>query len=752
MIQFGEFRAASRTIFNKSIGENHDDTGVSRKAFWEEIYLERLDEKSEFREFINSDSDMDLMVLSGHVGIGKSTFIRHKYEFAKECCGVIINMNNHRNRFRNPQTLVADLKQLVRDEYEAQIRINIKHALIHDTSYIDYSHIPPPQLPEGKLFSDGNLELKTWNYLAAKALEHLQGVPDIFNYCQQNLRDIYGGGRNEDFRDRLYNKYIENQIVASEVLDLLQWQHYIILYKILGKHQLPTILTFDNLDWTDLNVVAGQFFFSIQDILHEYNQASRLFLPERRAKAIVAVRDENLARFQFEAAASHTIIHVRFQESDYMMNKVGGTKVIGAQPNFQDDVVKRRLRYLENYLQSGYTRDVRHFSGIVQNLWMENEQMKTAVAKFRYKEFCNGSLRLMLDFIHETTCDTIQRMLQKGLDMNAESISLPVLRGRIIYSLWENDKTASILREFATSIKNELVDDYCCIFRLILVYLSRQKMERTSLKTILDDFSKLFPKRDPADFRDNIHRLYTYWEHQGELITIYQKNELRYSDNIEDDAQIRLNGRGEIFFSSVLVNLDFFGGIVAREDPKFMHHTLHEMAPRMACDYVSKIYNLVEKLAKRHETFYLNTIVPNLDHSNGPTPFAVYADKFVYNDKFHIERVGENHVSVLRSYLEECLKGPDATGLLLSGTEQQALLSIVPENKLVQAAGEEPAKRPLPKDLKDIILKFPADNAIRRIWSINEKYHEILDKAAELRGLSWEEAAERRDADRNATP
>ena len=85
----------------------------------------------------------------------------------------------------------------------------------------------------------------------------------------------------------------------------------------------------------------------------------------------------------------------------------------------------------------------------------------------------------------------------------------------------------------------------------------------------------------------------------------------------------------------------------------------------------------------------------------------------------------------------------------MSSAEQQALLSIVPENKLTQAAGEEPAKRPLPKDLKDIILKFPADNAIRKIWGINEKYHDLLDKAAALRALSWEAVEERAEALRN---
>ncbi|MFN0033910.1 MAG: hypothetical protein ACKVUS_02515 [Saprospiraceae bacterium] len=706
---------------------------MSRTNFWEHFYLERSGEMAEFSEFV--ESEMEMLIISGHVGTGKSTFIRHKYEYNQQCSGLILDMNSHRNTLNDPDSLLQDVMKMIQDSYLAQIRVNIKYLLLCKTEYRDYTYRTPPAIPEGS-FTAGDLEHKSWGYLAMQVLEHLQGVQEIYEYTRAHFGHI-SSEHTEGFRATLRTAFVEEGVDPLPVLNLLKWYHYIILYKILGKHSLPTVLTFDNLDWTDLNVVKGKFFLCVQSILNEYNNETKPFFAGRKAKAIIAVRDENLAQFQHAAAVSSILAHLRFGEFDYVFRGASNAKVLPAQTNFVDQVIKRRLHYLEETLREEFPNEVKHFIQIVQDFWMEDAEFKQSIARFRFQDFCNGSLRLTLDFVHESTCDTIHRMRQKGWDISTGNhiITLPVLRGRIIYSLWENGNTSSILEEFADSLQNELRDEYCCIFRLILVYLSRQKNEQIDFEYLMRDFCKLFPLRHENEFRQNIYRLYAYWERQGELITIYQKSELRESEHIEPTARIRLNGRGKVFFSTVLVNLDFFGGIIAREDKRFRHLILHEMPPKLALDYTKKILQLTRDLAERHRKFYLATIFPTLVRTEGRLPFDLYAGKFTFDDKLHLERVCENHLSVLRSYLEECLKGPEDTGLLLSVEEKEQLRAAVPTNLIKEYAPQ----RPKIEELGPIIERLPSDNVLHKLWQqVFKDYGLLVEEIKSLRSLSWD--------------
>jgi hypothetical protein len=223
------------------------------------------------------------------------------------------------------------------------------------------------------------------------------------------------------------------------------------------------------------------------------------------------------------------------------------------------------------------------------------------------------------------------------------------------------------------------------------------------------------------------------------LVVIYQTKVIRSPDDISPYAVLQITGRGRVFIRTIMINFDFFKGVVAQNEAKKPVHILYDMAPDEALKKGKSILKMVKDLAIRHENFILQTIYPCLlSRKNGTKkPFEAYKKQGLsIGDNFHLERVCDNHKLMLKSYITDCLRGAKDTALLLSQSESDQLAEEIKYN-WVEAHLESKGTY-TDEQMTPLIERLPKEHAVRRLWQeVYQAYTPIKDGLTKIREMEW---------------
>jgi hypothetical protein len=707
-------------------------SGLSRAQFWQDVYYERRTEDFDFKSFLRSQPD--LMIISGNVGVGKSTYVRHKFESKQLCRGLIFDMFGKYGDLSKKETLLQDLQNMIRREYAAALRNNYKIQLLSNGRYADKTHEPDNIFREHPDWDKPNIEDSCRNRIAIQALTFLQSEDEIWRYVRNTFGIISAEGA-DDYGRRLVEKFDPN-VHTLEVLDLLQWHHYVKLFHLLEEDSLVAhVMAFDNIDWLELGVIRNTFITCVQDIMRRLKDMGIV------VKAIVTVRDENIAYFSYGAGASANMWQMHFSMEDYKMRNLSHYLTPELDQDFSKKVMENRLKTLKAYIKTKAEAKIEAtaFFHIIERFWLLEGELRPELGRsFHLRAFCNESLRLMFELVHECTFAIIRRLSRKNLLPLAQGreLALPVVKSSLICSLAHNTKTSRIIEAFYDSVLEERRDNYCCIYRLILIVLSNQpEGDPFTFLDLCRVLGKIFPDRTENDIRNTIHRLYHYGAHHGELVVIYQSGLIQGPNDIEHESLLQITGRGRIFIESILINFDFFKGVMAREKQRRPVDIIYEMMPDKAFKFSLDMVVFVGNLADRHIDFVINTVYKNLKayDQRGKDPFRAYEEEFTYRQRFHLERACENHKSVIKSYITECMRKPEECSLLLDASESEDIKKYVPTY-----LEEHGKKHFLDEELSPIINKLPKSNFLYKMWNeVYLGYNPILDKLLKVRALKW---------------
>ncbi len=711
---------------------------IIRQDFWEHIYIKRRQETSHFERFLSAQED--LMLLSGNVGVGKSTYIRQKFEAEQLCQGIIFDMVGRIGALTDAGNLHNDLRKLIKEEYRQCLINNFKASLVSKRGYRDIAHLIDTEERDHPDWNSARTENMCRTRLAIKALVHLQRDSKIWEYVNRNLGEIIAENDEqyeEDMRSRFEKK---SAVYTQEVLDMLDWKHYVMLYHEMHRLSgLPHVMVFDNLDWLQITIIQGEFIYESLDVVRELRNEGM------DVKAIICVRDENVAYFSYNAGASTKMFQIRFNQEDYLVpGVINHFDLEVGEGDFTRQILQRRLSLVRRRLYEHYPHEFMVFDNIINHFWLLEDAMRASLGYFRFQEFCNESLRLMLELVYECTFELINRLRQKDLPdlpKDQESISLQTVRGSLICSLAYNQKTRDIMEAFYRSVINELTDDYCCIYRLILVLLANQKnREPYTFGQMSQHLRHVFPMQSEANIRSALYNLYFRGVHHGELVVIYQQKVIRNPADIDLGATLQITKRGLVFIRTIMINFDFFKGVVAYQSAKRPLHILYDMAPDQALKKAKEILKIVRGLSKQHVVFIQSTIYPNLlRYKNGDQkPFETYKRQGLsLGDHFHLERVCDNHKLMLKSYITECLRGPNDCVLVLSRAERSLLGEVVQHDWI---SSEYPESKGSYNDTEvaKLIERLPEQHPVRRLWQdVYLAYGPIKETMSQVREMGW---------------
>lgn len=717
---------------------------LSRQDFWDLLYLLRQEEVSNFDQFLMAQED--LMLLNGNVGVGKSTYVRHKFEMAQMCCGLIFDMVGRIGEFASSDTLHEDMRRMIGTGYLQALLDNYKALHLFDKpdkDYRDLTHEPDAEERNHEDWEAPRTENRCRTRLAIDAILHLQRDTKIWAYVNRTLGAIVAND-NAEYEAELRSRFAEKgDLYTQEILELLDWKHYVILYhKLARKKEQSHIIVFDNLDWLKMAVIQQAFIHEALDLVRELRNHGL------DIKTIVCVRDENVSYLHHNGGASTKMFQVRFSKEDYLISgEVNHYDLEVDEADFSHKVLNRRLHLIKKCLAEQYPEDFALFNEIVRNFWLLEGSVRNDLGYFRFGEFCNGSLRLMLELVHDCTTDLINRLRKKELSAlpgSQDNIPFQTVRGSLICSLAHNRRTKDIMEAFYKSVLDELGDDYCCVYRMILVLLANQtQREPYTLRKLLEDLKHLSPKQPEESTRRYLRNLYFCGEHHGELVVIYQSKLIRTPDDIDLEATLQITGRGRVFIRTVLINFDFFKGVAAyQKDQSRPEHILFDMAPEIALARSTAVLKVVKKLGSRHAKFILSTIYPNLApyKSTAKTPFEAYRKQWLtVGDNFHLERVCDNHKGMLKGYITECLRGAERCTVLLS-PEEKAQLTADVKYDWIAAHCETKGTYP-DEEVAPLVERLPKEHPLRRIWDeVYLAYTPVKDELTRIRHMGWGEA------------
>jgi len=715
---------------------------LSRRDFWKSLYLLRRDEVSNFERFLFAQED--LMLLNGNVGVGKSTYIRHKFESEQICRGLIFDMVGRIGEFSSSDSLHEDLRRMIANGYRQALLDNYKAMHLFDKPYRDLTHEPDAVERAHDDWNAPHTEARSRYRLAFDAIFHLQRDSKIWGYVSSHLGAIITEN-NEEHKAELRLRFAEKgDQYTQEILDLLEWKHYVMLYHELErKSKRAHLIVFDNLDWLKMSVIQQPFIHEALDMVRDLRNNGL------DVKTIVCVRDENVSYLHHNAGASTKMFQVRFSKEDYLIAGVINHFDFDLdEADFSHKVLNRRLQVVQKQLAERHPEDFLLFENIIRNFWLLEGTVRNDLGYFRFGEFCNGSLRLMLELVYDCTADLVTRIQQKNLTQlpgSAENIPLQTVRGSLICSLAHNRRTRDIMEEFYKSVLNEQGDEYCCVYRTILVLLTNHRQKHVcTFRMLIQSLSHLSPSQSEQDIRKYLHDLYFCGEHHGELVIIYQHHLIRSPADIDLNAALQITGRGQVFIRNILINFDFFKGVaVYQKEHRKPSYILFDMPPEVAFNRSLTILRMVKKLGERHAKFILNIIYPNLVQYETirKTPFEAYQKQaLTIGDNFHLERVCDNHKGMLKSYITECMRGADHCTVLLSPEEKDRLSADIKYDWIATHCEVTKGATYSDEAIAPLVECLDKEHPLWKMWhEVYLAYTPVKDELTRIRHMEWGE-------------
>ncbi|MFC1477960.1 hypothetical protein ACFL57_00695 [Candidatus Margulisiibacteriota bacterium] len=775
-----EFKSIISDIFGFGIDSGLDTNNPfqqkMRSEFYESIYHERENGIEEFQRAITSGNNV--VILTGHVGVGKSTYIKHKLEHIKNCTGIMIDINQYADRISDSDNKGQELRKIIGESLKKCILYNfIYHNALNDIDGEIESR------KDGELIRlediTHNLN-KTPPVQKIGSVEHEKAYINIASYILlrsdymdndkiRKIRAKYGGDLRLEGDDKKRFLVFKGKIADSnnymeaydEIFDAIQYEDWVTIYQILFQPSKPTIIVLDNTDSLDIRNLPEDFFNSTVEISHEINKwhdtAIALGLNMNPVKIIFAVRDENIALLRVKNREAAPAIQIALglddREIDFIKHKDVPTT-----PQFVSHVIRKRYNYFSRL--NNVNKILKLYFRTILNYWfqtkVEKSNLTDIISGVDIYNLNNSSIRMILEHLELACMDVLSKAIRSNISIErlSEQHATIWLKGRMVKTTWAHRSIPNLRSQMKNDISRESDVPYLSYLRLILTRIVNNKGKRhdniETPKTLLCSMQNYFKKLEMEKLKKILCMLYEGQICQGELISIRQAaiiDTLKKGEDIDDDAEITAMPRGEEILSKILIHIDYYGemlsesqkGSIMRKSRKI----LAEMLPEEAYLYASSIFNsIISKMSVNYSEIWKSTICPNIKSEftkSGETRFfdAFKEDKYIYKKEFYITRVCDSHLYSLKQYVFEALKGNESK-LFLSPEEMAKLDKMAQDiknnfwddttSKEWENIKTAVSLHPDDTTLQRLTNCVNDDNPIKKIWKLCDEYKKIITK------------------------
>lgn len=695
-----------------------------RARFWRDVYSERPAESDSFGKFLESRADVG--IVSGCVGAGKSTLLRHKVEFTKSCDGIFIDMSLHQDKLLTPRRVAEKLKKIVGRDVRDALRDTCRwHLTKERCPGLSMSRVPNWQLSkeEQKVWRGRTVRDRARVYLAAFAVYYL-GTKRL-----RDLRTEYAivASSDEDHFEQLVTRLSANSKDVERVIRSVTWRQWVRLYRAVFHDEAATVIILDNIDALNVKVILPSIcecVFEMVDLVNrDRSTEAATGAAGEAVKFVFVVRDENISRAKLHVGASVRVYHLRIGPDARQLAEVLESAEIPTTIEFVDAVVLKRLEVLrrETTVPELYAR----FERLIRSFWLKPDQGgRMTTAHGRAIDVCrlnNYSVRLVLEMLVSSCLYAMANWDGAGLEeVTASEHSATLMKGMMLQAVLRTRSMSSLISCVEKDMRRETTGGYCCAHRILLTYLSQRRRRgkaATKLSVLADRLVGVFEYDDADHVKRSVYELWQTGGFTGEAVTIDQLGFPESPDGIQDDAEIRCNGRGESLIANIMIQIDFFGALQSKSTPLF------SLPPEEATDYVAGILRKwVRLLQGAHLRFWGTVLFRKFRCEPAGVPFQLYAQEFAFGGEFFVVRVADSHMNAIKVYIAEALRGSTGT-LLLSKTERGELDSTVTHvpRSVVEGLHRHGAVADDEAFMAALAL-LPAGNPLVTMWSLYEEY------------------------------
>ena len=737
----------------------------SSRAFYDALYVRRPGEDKEFLSFLGGNKT--ILIVTGHVGVGKSTFVREKYQNAKCCVGIAVDLKHRESH----KILQGDFDENLRDKvaHAAYDRLynNFRiHAAMcdkgewHDPIY-DYAifqeHASGLEITEDHT-SIGEIKLATYvltraDYLRSDALSSVRA---------KYGNDLPTSGHHAK-RIRYQDNIISGNVrqALDDIRGAMKYREWLRCYQLLYQQSLPLVVFIDNADVLDAKHAGGKVYPPIVDMesyLNHWDEAqiaARMTLPN--IKFVFTVRDENVALINsFGRRMLHTL-HISLGPENVHLPLVEERRALSTTESFISEIVEKRLLFLANRVKKKHPDLIPYFSYLktIFEWWFEANSVggrgiSNRLSQINLIELNNYSISQILEHIAVASLQMLQSALWCEIEHGKfdNEFALIGLRGRVIRAAWSMPHVKRLELHWRGEFERECNGAYLGLSRLVLTRLVNQRIHQPSIglpvRLLHEELQRFFSRITIEDIKGVLFALHESTVGQEELISIQQIECITCPSDIDDTSAITAMVRGVEMVDRIFIQLDFFGEIISDRHslPKRLGvaKMLMEMTPAEAFHYIDGIYKLViSKLSQSYRETWCKQFCAVTPPEQ--TAFDALRDAgFTFSRIFYIERCYQSHITTIKTYLGQCLLGAHHR-LILSPSETEELcgeLQILQKGWNSSQITRWQSRKPYVHELDDSfyqdLLKIDVQGSyLSKIWRIVNYYSHALTDFRNMR-------------------
>jgi hypothetical protein len=444
---------------------HEDEAEISREQlknlFYKHAYvhIEGDHNNRVFDRFLRSSKN--ILILTGPVGIGKSTFLRYQLEYVQNCVGIVIDLNEKYFDFRN-RNIEECLREKISEYFKEKILRNIHYFYVlnrQPTTDFIYEDLmwKGEKLPK----IDRNDSLNNNNAKVDMAVHILVNSININSSKIEEIRaefaDDIGLGGNSALRKKFRKSVLKGNFMQNceKIYGAMGIRDWMRLYQILFNPSVPIVIIIDNADALE----PGSFHGNISSALFGIHGALNrdvLASISQRTRIIFAIRDENISLLNAKGHPATRIWQIAFGKDHYKVPNVTEKIILPISKKFASEIVKARLFFLER-IQTVDEKMFIYFKKILDT-WFKpaldhkDSVLSTEKTSINIVAMGNSSIRWILDDVRYTCFSILKSCCLRKIPLTrfANIKHKPWLSGRLVRSFWEMpgmDTLSKLLRE-----------------------------------------------------------------------------------------------------------------------------------------------------------------------------------------------------------------------------------------------------------------------------------------------------------------
>lgn len=743
-----------------------------RKAFYEDLYIDREHGREEFEAF--SLSGRRLLIVTGHVGVGKSSYIHHKFEHLRLAAGIMIDLQAYQTRIDRSNDSGAELRKIIGDRVKQCIQGNLayyvaQNRLGQDDSIQDLSTTPLSDLtyqleePVQDITSGDDSEVARGEVCAYVLMKSNYFDTETIQEVRADYGKSIAAGLSDRDKMKTYRlNFAEsgNQLKAYRDVEFaLGYKDWVTLYQLLFRPKVPLMLVFDNADSLEMRHLPSDFSRYLMSISYEMSNRhatlTKLGKSLPLVRLVFAVRDQNISVVLPPSSDHRQTVQIALGLDDRRMPYME-QKYIPTSRSLVSAIVRRRYQWLER-LPDANKHCLRIFR-LALNLWfdptIEEGALTSKLSNLDLYGLNNSSVRMILEHLEIACLRIMHDYFEGGIteDRLRKEHARVWLPGHIVRTTWSHRAIVDLRNHLHAETEKEVASPYVSIHPLLLTKLARIGQNRSETPISLCNLlEKYFPDTTLSQVKTALWLLYQGHVSQCEFISIRQRElfgAASTGEDIEDLAELVVMPRGIEMVKNIMLQLDYYGAMLSpteRQDHSWGPKILTEMLPDEAQMYVSRIFDeIIEPMVQNYREIWDGLVCPAILRDTGKshrgrTFFQVYYDEgWSFGKRSHLRRICDAHMHMIKLYISEALKGK-ASVLFLSQEELQRLEALASEIRGgwcedLQKLWDSPDYLKTVSDdhMGELLRGLDRNDPLLKLWSMYDKYHQMAEYIAAM--------------------